>query len=56
MVAEELSTRLEIPSSRSFWPKRWIKGLKSECPDKGTRRTFVGAIGGGKERTYDMLS
>ena len=51
MLTEESSTRLEMPSSRSFWPRRLIRGLKSGWLDRGTRRTFVGATGGGKERT-----
>ena len=51
ILAEESSTRLEIPSDRNFWPMRCTNGLKSRWEERGTRRTFVGAMGGGNERT-----
>ena len=51
MLAEESSTRFEMFICRSFWPMRWIRGLKSGWLESGTRRTLVGATGGGKDRT-----
>jgi len=43
--------RVERPRVRSAEVKVAIRGLKRGLEERGTRRTFVGAIAGGKERT-----
>jgi hypothetical protein len=51
MDAEESSILLETPMDRSLSEMCLIKGLKLSWEERGTRRTFVGAMVGGKERT-----
>ena len=51
ILAEESSTRLEIPIRRSLVIRRLARGANVWWVERGTIRTLVGAITGGKERT-----
>ena len=51
MEAPESSTLVDIPRRRSTLVRSATSGLNSAFADKGTNKTFVGAIVGGNERT-----
>jgi hypothetical protein len=51
MEALESSTLVDNPCRRSTLVRCATSGLKSGLEDKGTKRTFVGAIAGGNDKT-----
>jgi hypothetical protein len=54
--ALESSTRVDRPCRLKTLVRCATSGLKSGLADKGTKRTLVGAIAGGKERTWGCQS